>query len=326
MIKFSESGLLDCFPQKDTPEIIALSYALQNAIKVVIQHSDESRVYCAIEQLPERVLDVLAVEMRSLYYDESLSVEQKREIIKNTMQWYAKAGTPAAVEDLIQTIFGVGDVVEWFDYDEAPYTRGTFDIITSALMEKDMIEKFTRIVQKAKNARSHIRRIMVEREVNVRCKIVALCPCWQESVVSNHIIGDREGGKRENIIALGALETESAIVNDLQREAEAQKVIRAAAEMEEIQESVILNDYQKETGTTGRQRAAAAISAPSVEVTAINDSGERTAAIKGVTLEAGGAEVSSTTQSYVYRQEETELREKPKIIGTQEVSQETVIK
>lgn len=150
MIKFNEGGLLDYFPQKETPEIIALSYALQNAIKLVIQRADESRVYCAIEQLPERVLDVLAVEMRSLYYDENLSVEQKREIIKNTMQWYAKAGTPAAVEDLIQTIFGVGNVVEWFDYDEAPYTRGTFDIITSALMEKDMIEKFTRIVQKAK--------------------------------------------------------------------------------------------------------------------------------------------------------------------------------
>lgn len=325
MIKFKEGGLLDCFPQKET-EVIALSYALQNAIKLVIQRADESRVYCAIEQLPERILDVLAIEMRSLYYDESLPVEQKREIVKNTMQWYAKAGTPAAVEDLIQTIFGVGEVVEWFDYDEAPYTRGTFDIITSALMEKDMIEKFARIVQKAKNARSHIRRIMVEREVNVKCKIVALCPCWQESIVSNHIIADREGGKRENIVVLGALEAESAVINDLQREVEAQKNIYIVAEMEEFQESAILNDYQEVTGAAGQQRAATALSAPSAEATTINDSGERTTDIKGITLEAGGAEVSSTTQSYVYRQEETELREKPKIIGAQEVNQETIIK
>lgn len=166
MIKLTEGGILNCLPDKETPEIVALSYSLQKAIGLVIKHADESRVYSAIEQLPEKILDVLAIEIRSLYYNEKLPIEKKRELVKNSMQWYTKAGTPSAVEELIQTVFGMGKVVEWFDYEEGPYIRGTFDIITEVAMNEYTIEQFMKSINKAKNSRSHIRKIIISRKVN----------------------------------------------------------------------------------------------------------------------------------------------------------------
>ena len=38
-----------------------------------------------IDELPERILDVLAVELRTPYYQESMNLETKRNIIKRTL-------------------------------------------------------------------------------------------------------------------------------------------------------------------------------------------------------------------------------------------------
>ena len=326
MIKFTDGGLINCFPNKGSPEIIALSYALQRSVNLIAKRSDESRVYCAIDQLPEKILDVLAVEMRSLYYDEDLTVEKKREIVKNTMQWYTKAGTPAAVEELIQTIFGVGKIVEWFDYEEGPFTRGTFDIVTSALLEKDIIEKFASIIKKVKNTRSHVRRILVEREIHVKNIVGTVCASWQESTISNHITGEREAKIKEAIATIGSMNTESIVLNDFNKEMELERAIYAAGAMAGEGTTAIVNDYQKQTGAEGVQWIAAKMSGVSAEVTALNDSGEKEAEAHGTGNGSGRGEVSSTTDIYVFKEESAEIKGVPRVIGAQEMNQETVIK
>ncbi len=164
MIKFTEGGISDLWKDQTSPEFQALSYSLQNAIILVKEKADRSRCFSGIDLLSEEVLDYLAVEMRTMYYSQDMSIEQKKEIIKNTMKWYSKAGTPSAVEELIQVVFGKGKVTEWFEYQEGPYTPGTFDIETSAQLTFDMIAKFNQIIKKVKNTRSHLRRIWVVRE------------------------------------------------------------------------------------------------------------------------------------------------------------------
>lgn len=163
MIKFTEGGISDLWKDQTSPEFQALSYTLQNAIIWVKEKAEQSRCYSNIDLLTEEVLDYLAVEMRTMYYSQDMTLEQKREIIKNTMKWYSKAGTPSAVEELIQAVFGEGKVTEWFNFQEGPYTPGTFDIETSAQLTFDMIAKFNQIIKKVKNTRSHLRRIWVVR-------------------------------------------------------------------------------------------------------------------------------------------------------------------
>lgn len=186
MIKLTEGGLLDCYPDKEALEIVALSYALQQAIGMVIKYADEARVYCAIEQLPEKILDVLAVEMHSPYYDQSLPKKKKVEIIKNTLQWYMKAGTPSAVEELIQIVFGGGNVIEWFDYDEGPYTHGTFDIKTDVKMTEDLVKQFTKTIKRVKNTRSHVRKFIIIRRVQSELYCAAALRITSKCVITNH--------------------------------------------------------------------------------------------------------------------------------------------
>ena len=164
MIKFTEGGLIDIWPEKD-PEVEALSYALQQQFIILKKYADQMQCFSNVEELNETVLDYLAIELQAMYYEQSMSLDKKREIIKNAMKWHIYAGTPAAVSEMVNVIFGTGRVVEWFDF-ENPEERipGTFDIVTDAGFSKDLIEQFNKTIKKVKNARSHLRKVNIERK------------------------------------------------------------------------------------------------------------------------------------------------------------------
>lgn len=164
MIKFTEGGLIDIWPEKD-PEVEALSYALQQQFIILKKYADQMQCFSNVEELNETVLDYLAIELQAMCYEQSMSLDKKREIIKNTMKWHIYAGTPTAVSEMVNVIFGTGRVVEWFDF-ENPEERipGTFDIITDAGFSKDLIARFNKTIKKVKNARSHLRKVNIERK------------------------------------------------------------------------------------------------------------------------------------------------------------------
>lgn len=169
MIKYSESELTDLLPSsiKEDTDIQAISYALRMAVQKLITFSKRTRLSGDIDQISEDILDLMAVELQTQYYDRSLDLETKRNLVKNTMQWHAKAGTPSAVEELAKVVFGVGEVVEWFDFDpgEGEIVPGQFDIETNAVMTAQMAEDFTKIIRKVKNASSHLRRVLIRRSI-----------------------------------------------------------------------------------------------------------------------------------------------------------------
>lgn len=167
MIKLQEGELLDLLPSqlKNDTDMICLSYALKCAVDRLMTYEKQTMTDNFIDSLPEKILDVLAVELRSPYYLDSMSVETKRSIIKNTLIWHTKAGTPSAVSEMITAIFGEGELVEWFNFTEGDQTPGYFDIVTNARMTEDIVENFMAIIKRVKNERSHIRRILINRKV-----------------------------------------------------------------------------------------------------------------------------------------------------------------
>lgn len=167
MISLYDSSIKDIVPDnfKSSPEVQALSYAVQRMNQKLMNYARRVCIVTAIDELPEDIVDLLAVELRAQYYTSDLSIETKRKLVASTLLWYMIAGTPAAVEELIQIVFGVGNVTEWFDYEDGPGEPGTFDIETSATLTPGMIEDFTSMIMKVKNTRSHLRRISIRREV-----------------------------------------------------------------------------------------------------------------------------------------------------------------
>lgn len=123
MIKLSGSRFTDIMPENlaEQTEIQALAYAVGRQVEKLLAYADGARTYAAIYAVPEKVLDLLAVELRTPYYDENFSLPTKRALIQETILFYTKMGTPAATEKIVSSIFGRGYIKEWFEYNGEPH-------------------------------------------------------------------------------------------------------------------------------------------------------------------------------------------------------------
>lgn len=167
MINYSDAELTSVLPPyiKNDVDMQAISYAYKMAMQKMLQFSIMTSLYGNIDKPDEELLDLMALELGTQYYDENMDIHTKRKLIKNTLAWYKKAGTPSAVAELIEVVFGEGEIVEWFDYTEPPYTPHTFEIVTNATMTEEIIDYFLSIIKKVKNTRSHLRNIQSRRRM-----------------------------------------------------------------------------------------------------------------------------------------------------------------
>ena len=111
----------------DLPESLKRENA-QEIAKTVDEalHRYESKIqkvliYPVIDQLDSELVDALAIQLHCDFYDKSLSLEARRQIVKTSIAWHRIKGTPAAVEMLTQTIFRNSYTKEWFEYGGRPY-------------------------------------------------------------------------------------------------------------------------------------------------------------------------------------------------------------
>lgn len=185
MIKLKNGELSDISPFAGDPQNDAFSYAIKKMMQFILEKADSTRTYSIVQNLPDDVLDTLAVELRTMYYEETMDIETKRNIIQNTLAWYSKAGTPAAVEELVSAVFGQGKVVEWFDFKDGPRIPGTFDIETNAPATPDILEVLSTVIDRVKNVRSQIRRVVVNREMHQGATLAMRIVSTVESVVLN---------------------------------------------------------------------------------------------------------------------------------------------
>ena len=164
MISYYDGQLTDIMPGNITkkPEVKALSYALQQACRLLYRYSRRLYIYSNLDEQPEEVIDLLASELRTQYYRSTLDIDTKRRLVKNTLIWYMSAGTPEAVEELVAVVFGEGEVKEWYEYSDDPYY---FKIATNAILTPEMNDFFSIMIRRVKNTRSHLRAIDIHRTI-----------------------------------------------------------------------------------------------------------------------------------------------------------------
>lgn len=162
MIKLHDSNITDILPEflAQKPEVIALGYSLNKAIQRLLGHCQNIGIYDSIDTLPEQVLDLLALEFKTQYYDDTFSIEIKRSLIKNTLNWYMYTGTAAAVTELVAAVFGDGEIEEWFEYGGEPYhfKIHTFNVATT----DEMIKLAESLVKSVQNVRSQLEEVIIE--------------------------------------------------------------------------------------------------------------------------------------------------------------------
>jgi phage tail P2-like protein len=161
MIDLSSFSLSDILPSSLTQndENKAMAEALTVMLKKVYE---ESSILDPTLPIPEKLLDIIAKEEHVDFYDSSLSVEQKRQLIENSYFLHRKKGTPAAVEQLIQIVFGEGRVVEWFEYGAEP---GYFKVVTSnPAVTNELAQQFIRALDSVKRKSAWLDKVEITQE------------------------------------------------------------------------------------------------------------------------------------------------------------------
>lgn len=173
MINLYDSNITDILPEalKRDPRVKALGYALSQAMKRTIEYSLKTSVYAAIDTADEDVVDLLAIELQTQYYDVSMPLSVKRDLVKNTLSWYKNAGTTKTLMELIEAVFGSGDIIEWFnDTGADPFT---YKIRTEAPITGTEVDDFGDMVKKIVNIRSHLSAVEFTRNTSGECYLMA---------------------------------------------------------------------------------------------------------------------------------------------------------
>ena len=162
MIKLNGSRFTAAMPEnlKEQPEVQAIAYAVGRQIEKLCAYADGARTYAAIQSMPERVMDMLAVELRTPAYNENYSIKVKRALIEGSLLFYTQMGTPAAVERIIETIFGSGYISEWWEYNGSPYHFKVHT--TNPEINSEDVEEFKRVLGSVKRLSAWLDEIVLE--------------------------------------------------------------------------------------------------------------------------------------------------------------------
>lgn len=149
----SSIKLLPRFMQSDDANI-GIATAVDELIRAPGIKAKTLRVWDQIDNLDEEMLDELAWELNIDWYEDTMSIEAKRETIKTAKLIQEHRGTVWAIEQIVSNTFGTGAVVEWPEYGGQPYH---FKVVTDyPLYTQELIDKFIKQVNAAKRPGTYL--------------------------------------------------------------------------------------------------------------------------------------------------------------------------
>lgn len=175
---FTADKMLEAFPDvlRENENTRALGRAVAEALESGKDMISLLRLYGNLDELPERILDILAAELRTQYYDTALPIETKRTLIRNTLLWYKKAGTLSALRELVESVFGECQIREWFDYEGEPGHFRLESVDVAAAINN--LPRFMDALQRVKRLSAHLDEISAEALFEIRSVVGLALQSW----------------------------------------------------------------------------------------------------------------------------------------------------
>ncbi len=157
MTKLADLALRDILPPSiaDDDQITALANALDTETQAIVADLARYLPFLAkLDNLPERIVDLLAWQFHLDYYEADAPIATKRALVRDAIRRHRIQGTKAAVLAILDRFFGAGNshLAEWFEYGGDPYT---FTVFTGVMLDAATLARFERAIAVAKNVRSH---------------------------------------------------------------------------------------------------------------------------------------------------------------------------
>lgn len=198
MINILDVKLSDLLPSSfDTVEIKALNNVVTFSLYLLQKYIDNANFTVNIDNVSEKIIDYLACEYRTPYYDEALDLKTKRNLVKSTMLTYQKIGTTNIIKEYLNTLNEETDVAEWYDYEGQPYNFKIFlNISENREVDEKLLTDIKNKIEKIKNVRSSLEAIEILNSSNydkkLSCSIAAGVQI--ETNIGTAMINDDFGG------------------------------------------------------------------------------------------------------------------------------------
>ena len=108
-------------PLQNDPNTLAIAQVIAEQLQITARLISKNTIYARIDELPEKVLDVLAYDLHVDWYDYSYPIKAKRDIIRESVRVHKRLGTKFAVETALGGIHPDSEIEEWFDYGGQPF-------------------------------------------------------------------------------------------------------------------------------------------------------------------------------------------------------------
>ena len=158
-------SLLDILPPNllADKQIHAAARALDDELQKITVATRNALLLPRLDELSEEVIDLLAWQWHVDFYEPSMRIETKRQLVRESIAWHRIKGTKAAVEKMTQTVFKGGVITEWFEYGGKPY-HFRIDVLNAPNMTEENRGRLLAVVNASKNTRSWLDELRFQRE------------------------------------------------------------------------------------------------------------------------------------------------------------------
>lgn len=174
MISIYDVSVLDLIPPnlKEDPDIIAASKAVDSEFSLVTNEVKECIILPKIDEIENSdLLDLLAWQMHVDFYDNTLPIESKRNLVKNSIRWHRIKGTPQAVIESVTSIFGEAELQEWFEYNGEPYFFALDIDVVNEILTEDNLKRVYDLINEYKNLRSWLEILKLNLHANSNANV-----------------------------------------------------------------------------------------------------------------------------------------------------------
>lgn len=138
---------------RNDERMLALATGIANELASRPSEMEALALFVNIDTLPEDLLDILAYDFKVDWWDPDLSLEEKRQVLKESWIVHRIFGTKGSVERAVSAIYPGSVVREWFQYGADPYH---FKLLVDETYGEDLpkLQKVLDRIKYYKNVRS----------------------------------------------------------------------------------------------------------------------------------------------------------------------------
>ena len=105
MIDVEKMKLIDILPSSlDDENIKLIIKAVDALVEDVSNDVKKLELYSRLDELPTEILNLLAWQFHVDFFKYDMTDEVKRNLIRQSIAWHRRKGTPQAVEDMVSAI------------------------------------------------------------------------------------------------------------------------------------------------------------------------------------------------------------------------------